>query len=653
MSRRGLRLRDLPIKHQVVLIALITTAIGLLVALASLVTSELQAAARAKQDSAATLTRLVGVNSTAALSFRDPEAAREILNALGTDPEVIAATLRTPDGRAFSTYRSTLPAHAASLKIIEDRHAVAVQTDLPRNARSLPLGVLLEAPFLEIAHPIQVGERVVGTIETYFDLSPLSVLVRQRVLTAAGVLLVASLIAWLLASRLQGLISSPIEKLAAQMLHVSETRDYALRIAPGSHNEIGTLMDGLNTMLDQIQARDAQLRIAKDAAEEANRAKSLFLATMSHEIRTPMNGIIGMSELLAFTRLDEQQQRFLGHIRSSADSLLRIINDILDFSKLEAGRMTIEALPCNPRAVLEDMASFFQHQAIEKKVGLRCHVAHDIPQQIEADPDRLRQILTNLIGNALKFTLEGEVELRLDHQHEDTPSGPRTLLHFSVRDSGIGIAPEIMPSLFTPFTQADNSHARRYGGTGLGLAISQELVRLMGGEIGVHSRPGEGSIFWFTLSAPILSKPAQAASPATPDGAASLAGIHVLVAEDNVINQVLATMQLEELGCTVTIANDGEAVLKHLSRQDFDLILMDCQMPVLDGYATTQRIRQTENSRRHTPIVAVTANAMEHDRAAALAAGMDDFLTKPYSQSALCAVIRRLVPRETAFTGTA
>lgn len=641
-------LRNLPIKHQVVLIALITTAIGLLVALASLVTSELQAAGRAKQESANTLTRLVGINSTAALSFRDPDTAREILNALGADHEVIAATLRTPDGRVFSTYRSPLAAHVQSLKLIDARHAGIDKADAPLGAQTWPLGTLLESPFLEIAQPIRIGEHDLGTIETYFDLSPLAVLVHQRILTAACVLLVASLIAWLLASRLQGLISSPIEKLAAQMQHVSETRDYAVRIAPGSSNEIGTLMDGLNTMLDQIQARDAQLQIAKDAAEEANRAKSLFLATMSHEIRTPMNGVIGMAELLAFTRLDDEQQRFLGHIRSSADSLLRVINDILDFSKLEAGRMSIEAIPCDPRGTLEDMVSIFRHRAIEKKLSIECHVANDVPGKIEADPNRLRQILTNLIGNAIKFTPEGTVTLSLDQQHEDVPNSRRTLLRFSVRDSGIGIAPEVLPRLFTPFTQADSSHARRYGGTGLGLAISRELVNLMGGEIGVDSRPGEGSTFWFTLAAPILAETALLAPPSPPEDTASLAGTRVLVAEDNVVNQVLAAMQLEELQCEVSTADDGEAVLKLLSSQHFDLILMDCQMPVMDGYATTRQIRQAEGQGRRIPIVAVTANAMEHDRSAALACGMDDFLSKPYSQAALCAVLGRLVRRDTA-----
>jgi len=435
----------------------------------------------------------VGVNSTAAVSFQAPDAAQEIINALGSAPDVIAATLRTPEGKIFAEYHSGLPAHAEILAIVEDHHSSETYPGAPFGSPRHPLGLLLGAPFLEIANPVIVGGRQVGTIEAYFDLTPLRDLVHKRVLTASGVLLAASLLAWLLASRLQRLIASPIENLARQMQRVSETRDYALRVSPDSRNEIGTLMDGFNTMLDQIEAQDGQLRVAKEAAEHANQAKSLFLATMSHEIRTPMNGIIGMAELLAYTRLDTEQERFVGHIRSSADSLLRVINDILDFSKLEAGRMTIEALPCSPRTIVEDITGFFLHKTFEKKLTLHCHIDENLPARIEADPDRLRQILINLVGNAIKFTVDGDVHLRLTHQPVISGNGPAVRLHFSVEDSGIGIEPEILPQLFTPFTQADNSHARRYGGTGLGLAISHELVQLMGGEIGATSKPGEGS----------------------------------------------------------------------------------------------------------------------------------------------------------------
>lgn len=639
-----LHLGKYPIKRQVVLIALTTTTLGLVVALMLLVYSELETTARAMQDNANVLTRLVGVNSTAAVSFQDPEAAQEIINALGSAPDVIAATLRTPEGRVFAEYHSEFPVHAEVLAIVEDHHRDDAHAGAPFGSPRHPLSLLLGAPFLEIANPVTVGGRQIGTIEAYFDLTPLRHLVHKRILTASAVLLAASLLAWLLASRLQRLIASPIEDLARQMQRVSETRDYALRVNPESRNEIGTLMDGFNTMLDQIEGRDAQLRVAKEAAEQANQAKSLFLATMSHEIRTPMNGIIGMAELLAYTRLDDEQERFVGHIRSSADSLLRVINDILDFSKLEAGRMTIEALPCDPRAIVEDITGFFLHKTIEKKLTLHSQITDDLPAIIEADPDRLRQILINLVGNAIKFTVEGEVRLRLEHHTVKGSAGPAVRLRFSVEDSGIGIEPEVLPQLFTPFTQADNSHARRYGGTGLGLAISHELVQLMGGEIGAESTPGKGSTFWFSIVVPILAQ-----EPLHAPGTAGLhqdrpglAGLRVLVAEDNTINQLLATMQLEELQCIATTVDNGKEALERLAVQSFDIILMDCQMPLMDGYETTRRIRAGEVEGQHIPIIAVTANAMEDERNAALACGMDDFLTKPYSHAALHEILLRL-----------
>jgi len=644
-----------PIKHQVVLIALITTTLGLVVALMLLVYGELQTSARVMQDNANVLTRLVGVNSTAAVSFQDPEAAQEIINALGSAPDVIAATLRSPDGKVFAEYHSALPAHASVLAVVEEHHDSETHAGAPFGSPRHPIGLLLGAPFLEIANPVIVGERQVGTIEAYFDLTPLRDLVHKRILAASAVLLAASLLAWLLASRLQRLIASPIENLARQMQRVSETRDYALRVSPESRNEIGTLMDGFNTMLDQIEARDAQLRVAKEAAEHANQAKSLFLATMSHEIRTPMNGIIGMAELLAYTRLNPEQNRFVGHIRTSADSLLRVINDILDFSKLEAGRMTIEARPCDPRAIVEDISGFFLHKTIEKKLHLHCDIAPDLPAQIEADPDRLRQILINLVGNAIKFTVSGEVHLRLEQQPLAEGPHPRIRLRFSVKDTGIGIEPAVLPRLFTPFTQADNSHARRYGGTGLGLAISHELVQLMGGEIGAESLPGKGSTFWFSVVVPVLAAPP--ISPSRPEPAPvgphphapSLAGLRVLVAEDNSINQLLATMQLEELQCIATTVDNGKEALDWLEKERFDIILMDCQMPLMDGYETTRRIRASEAEGQHIPIIAVTANAMEDERDAALASGMDDFLTKPYSHAALQETLLRLArPRAVA-----
>ena len=624
------------------LIALVTTALGLVVALTCLLVSELRAAADTSRETADNLTRLLAAHSTDALATDTPEAAAEMLAALRSDHRVIAVTLRTPDGAEFARYRSTLPAHAAAVAVIDAGMAI----DVTR----------FDAPYFTLTQPVRLGTLPLGSIDASFDRAPLLALAHTRILTALGALFGAGLLAWLLAHRLQRVIAAPIEDFADHIRQVTDTRDYVLRLAAGNRNEIGTLMHGVNAMLEQIEARDAHLRVARDDAEAANRAKSLFLATVSHEIRTPMNGVIGMADLLAFTRLDDKQQDLLRHIRSSADSLLRVINDILDFSKLEAGRMAIEAIWCNPRDILEEVAAFFQFQASEKGLLIHCDIADDLPSSIEADPIRLRQILSNLIANALKFTERGEIHLRLDHRPLGQAEAPTTaLLHFSVRDTGIGIDPAVVPRLFTPFTQADNSYARRFGGTGLGLAICQQLVDLMDGEIGVDSHPGAGSTFWFSISVPTrgTTPPRLVEHPLdTRRSADALAGTRVLVVDDDSINLVLATMQLEQLHCDVTTASSGADAIALLQRQPFDLILMDGQMPGMDGYATTRHIRQLERltpGQRHIPIVAVTGNA--EDEAHARACDMDDFLVKPYSQGALCELLLRHVGRTDVVPG--
>lgn len=645
----------LPIKSQVALIAFVTATFGLLVAVLYLVSGELDNTVQMRQETADRLTRLVALRSADALQSRDASAARSTLAALAADQDVIAITIVDSLGHEFARYRSPRPAHATALTAIAARHAGDASADVHYGVTDRPLLALLGEPFLEVAQPIRDGHLELGTIEAYFDIAPLSVLIGDRLLAAAGILLAVGLMAWLLAQRLQRLIAEPVEGFARHIDDIARTRDYSLRATPVGNNEIATLARGFNAMLDELEAGHRQLHLAREAAEDANRAKSLFLATVSHEIRNPMNGVIGMADLLAFTELSDEQQRILRHIRLSADSLMRVINDILDFSKLEAGRMDVEPVWCNPQEIVEDVAAFFQFQAADKGLMIDCDIAADLPASVRVDPIRLRQILANLLANAVKFTPNGEIRVRVGYRSLPPQEGkPCGLLHFSVSDNGIGIDPKVLPRLFTPFTQADSSYARRFGGTGLGLAICQQLVDLMGGEIGVDSTPGHGATFWFSITAPIdrdnSTEPEDLHPLDTRQGCDDLAGLRVLVADDDAINQVLVSAQLAQFHCEVMTVGSGTEALAALESHAFDVVLMDGQMPDLDGYDTTRRIRAIEAAspgRRRLAIIAMTGNAADRDTA--ITCGMDDFLAKPYSQSALRDVLLRHRPaRRTA-----
>jgi len=600
-------------------------------------------------------------------------------------------------------------------------------------------------------------------------------------------------------------IIGPISGLASAMRQVAEERDYALRLPGEWHNEVGELASGFNSMLEQIDERDrhlaaqtAELRQARDLAEAGSLAKSTFLATMSHEIRTPMNGVLGMTELLRQTELSPQQRRFADAVHESGEHLLAIINDVLDFSKIEAGKLGIESIEFDLRQLVEDLASLFARGAAVKGLELLCSVSHDVPAAVRGDPVRLRQVLTNLVSNAIKFSSRGEVIIRvqvIDQQPQQAH------LRFEVQDSGIGISEEAQARLFSAFVQADSSTSRRFGGTGLGLAIARSLVELMGGQIGLQSQAGRGTLFWFEITlakqdtsahlatataerlkglrvlvvddhpsnreilaqqfagwsmlctcvsagqqalhelqqataarapdlaiidlhlpgmdgfelarairrdarwaamplimlssvnvaadhperanAPIdcyLSKPVrqsdlydaigtvlgresprlasmQSAPASLPAAVAPAAvGGRVLVAEDNAVNQAVAASMLESLGVACDLAENGRVALDRLTRERFDLILMDCQMPEMDGFAATAEIRTRQRAGllcEPLPIIALTANAVTGDRERCLAAGMDDYLSKPFTREQLAAMLQRWLPRtERAPAGT-
>jgi signal transduction histidine kinase/CheY-like chemotaxis protein/HPt (histidine-containing phosphotransfer) domain-containing protein len=434
-----------------------------------------------------------------------------------------------------------------------------------------------------------------------------------------------------------------VEQLETRIRHQVSQHD-TLRLA---HTEaIVQAIEEHNRRLREEQERLAMIQLCA-TTESANKAKSEFLATMSHELRTPLNGVIGMTELLRGTPLDGKQREFVDACHVSGRALLDLINDILDFSKIEAGKLELDRHAFDVEQLVRSTVDMVAVSARQKGLDIECLFAPGLHRHLCGDSARLRQVLINLVGNAIKFTEKGYVRLQVD---AGTQPGIDAAIRFTVSDTGIGIPTERVTRLFEPFSQADSSTTRKYGGTGLGLAISRNLVELMGGRIGVQSQAGHGSTFWFEVPLPAADAPPAVQSPlnaaASPKQTASLAGRRVLLAEDNHINQMFAREVLRHAGLECSTATNGREALEALANAPFDLVLMDCQMPEMDGFEATRCIRQWEREgilQGHLPVLALTANAVKGDRDRCLEAGMNGYVSKPVEPADLLEAIAQLL----------
>jgi signal transduction histidine kinase/CheY-like chemotaxis protein len=388
---------------------------------------------------------------------------------------------------------------------------------------------------------------------------------------------------------------------------------------------LGFLMLNHDHLVAELTAAEHHASTLARNAASADAAKSAFLATMSHEIRTPMNGVIGMISLLRDTALGADQREYVDALQASGEALLTIINDVLDFSKIAAGKITLERIPFDPRTILTDATAIVAAAAHQKHLAVQRIMDEPFPDAVLGDPGRLRQVLVNLLSNAVKFTAHGSITVSarvIARRARDTQ------LSFAVTDTGIGITADAISQLFAPFTQAETSTTRQFGGTGLGLAISKQLVERMGGTIGVESKHGEGSTFWFTITLPLGARQGETTAAHAP-GRPPCQDAHVLLVEDNPVNQLVARRLLERLGCRVDVVGDGREAVAAAQEHRYALILMDCHMPNMDGFDATKAIREREAGAPRTPIIALTANAIDGDRERCLAAGMDDYLAKP------------------------
>jgi signal transduction histidine kinase/CheY-like chemotaxis protein/HPt (histidine-containing phosphotransfer) domain-containing protein len=646
-------LRRWSIRQKLIALSMISTGVALLAACGILAFYDYRQIKTNIETQWVSYSTVVGENSTAAITFNDSDAATSYLKSLSQESELEVAAIYSESGAVLAHY-------------VRPGYQGGPPANLDFSGSRFGPGSL------EVAQPVTLNGKEIGRTYVRCDLHELNEHMRDFSAVILFVLAGTLAGAYLLVSRLQRVISGPILSLTGAVREVASSKDYSVRVGRGenSGDELGVLVNGFDEMLGELQQRDLELTRhrehlekevatrtnelratnaalvkSKEKAEEASAAKSAFLANMSHEIRTPMTAIVGYADMmLEPDQTLSDRQDALQTIRRNARHLLDLINDILDISKIEAHKMTVERAPADVPAMLSDLLSLMRPRAIAKGLDFHLDVPGEIPQTIQTDPLRLRQVLLNLLGNSVKFTEKGEIRLRVSCER----SGDEGIMRFDVQDTGIGIRAETLQRLFQPFSQADESMTRRFGGTGLGLTISRQLTTLLGGEVSVESEEGRGSTFTVRVGVgslsgvKMLSGVTEAILP-KPTSAAQRewkVRARILLVEDGLDNQRLISMHLRKAGADVTIADNGRiGVDKAVAAQaenPFELILMDMQMPELDGYGAASELRRRGFE---TPIIALTAHAMFEDREKCLRAGCTDYLTKPIEKNLLLGTV--------------